>query len=94
MSPMECEMLTQWVDQDGYSEELILAALREAVFSGKASFRYIDRILLEWQRNRIRNAEEAAEYSRRFRQRGILYQGEERKPGSSSFTFYNWVNQE
>jgi len=94
LSPMECEMLTQWVDQDGYSEELILAALREAVFSGKVSFRYIDRILLEWQRNRVRNAEEAAEYSRRFRQKGVLYQGEERKSGSSSFTFYNWVNQE
>ena len=94
LSPMECEMLTQWVDQDGYSEELILAALREAVFSGKASFRYIDRILLEWQRNRIRNAEEAAEYSRRFRQRGFSIRGRNGSPAHSSFTFYNWVNQE
>jgi DNA replication protein len=74
---------------------LILAALREAVFSNKLSFRYIDRILLEWQRNRIRTPEEAAEYAKKFHQKGILYQSSssQRKDGPSSFSFYNWVNQ-
>lgn len=95
LSPMECETLSQWIDQDGYSAELILAALREAVFSNKLSFRYIDRILLEWQRNRIRTPEEAAEYAKKFHQKGILYQSSssQRKDGPSSFSFYNWVNQ-
>ena len=35
LSPMECETLTQWLDEDGHPEVLIVAALREAVFCGK-----------------------------------------------------------
>lgn len=96
LSPFECEHLTQWLDQDGYSEELIKAAVREAVFCGKLNFRYIDRILLEWQRNRIRTADEAAEYAKRFRQKGTIYSSfspNERKQ-KVGFSFYNWVNQE
>lgn len=95
LSPLECENLVRWIDEDGYSEELILAALREAVFCSKPSIRYIDKILLEWQRNGIKTAEEAAEYSRKFRQKGMLYQApEQQKRSNSHFSFYNWVNQE
>ncbi|KJD43221.1 DnaD domain-containing protein [Paenibacillus terrae] len=67
LSPMEYETITSWVDQDRYLEELILLALKEAVFAGKVHFRYIDRILLEWSRNRVRNAQDAKEYAQRFR---------------------------
>ncbi|MGG6311967.1 DnaD domain protein [Paenibacillus macerans] len=67
LSPMECETISGWVDQDQYPEELILLALKEAVFAGKVHFRYIDRILLEWSRNRVRTAEEARAYTQRFR---------------------------
>jgi DNA replication protein len=67
LSPMECETISGWLDQDQYPVELVLAALKEAVFSGKVHFRYIDRILLEWSRNRIQTAEQAKEYSQRFR---------------------------
>lgn len=69
LSPMELETISQWIDQDRYPEELIKMALKEAVFSGKVHFRYIDRILLEWSRNRIRTAEDAKEYVQRFRSR-------------------------
>lgn len=67
LTPMEMETITGWLDKDGYPEELILAALKEAVFAGKIHFRYIDRILLEWRRNRIYTADQAKEYTRRFR---------------------------
>lgn len=67
LSPMECETISGWVDQDQYPEELILLALKEAVFAGKVHFRYIDRILLEWSRNRVRTAEDARAYTQRFR---------------------------
>lgn len=67
LSPMECETISGWVDQDGYPDELILLALKEAVFAGKVHFRYIDRILLEWSRNRVRTAEEAKAYTQKFR---------------------------
>jgi DNA replication protein len=67
LSPMECELISSWLDKDGYSKELIIAALKEAVFAGKVYFRYIDRILLEWSRNRVKTAEQAREYTQKFR---------------------------
>jgi len=67
LSPMECETISGWIDQDQYPEELILLALKEAVFAGKVHFRYIDRILLEWMRNRVRTAEDARAYAQKFR---------------------------
>ncbi|MGV2794869.1 DnaD domain protein, partial [Clostridium perfringens] len=70
LSPMECETISGWGDQDGYAEELILLALKEAVFAGKVHFRYIDRILLEWSRNRVKTAADAKAYTQRFRAGG------------------------
>ncbi|WP_199909917.1 DnaD domain-containing protein [Paenibacillus sp. CAA11] len=67
LSPMECETISGWLDQDGYPEDLIRMALKEAVFAGKVHFRYIDRILLEWSRNRVRTVEDAKAYTQRFR---------------------------
>lgn len=70
LSPMELEMISNWVDQDRYPDELILTALKEAVFAGKVHFRYIDRILLEWSRNRVRTAQDAKAYTQKFRNIG------------------------
>ncbi|AZN40771.1 DnaD domain protein [Paenibacillus albus] len=67
LSPMECETISAWVDQDRYPDELIRFALKEAVFAGKLHFRYIDRILLEWSRNRVTNTEEAKAHTQKFR---------------------------
>jgi DNA replication protein len=67
LSPIEYETIVNWLDQDQYSDSLIMTALKEAVFAGKVHFRYIDRILIEWQRNRIATPEEAKAYTERFR---------------------------
>lgn len=67
---MECESISGWVDEDRYPEELILLALKESVFAGKVHFRYIDRILLEWARNRVKNAQDVKAYSQKFRSGG------------------------
>ncbi|MCS7459322.1 DnaD domain-containing protein [Paenibacillus doosanensis] len=67
LTPMELESITGWLDKDRYPEELIMAGLKEAVFAGKVHFRYIDRILLEWSRNRITTVEQAKEHSQKFR---------------------------
>jgi DNA replication protein len=68
LTPMELEMVTNWLDKDQYKEDLILAALKEAVFAGKVHFNYLDRILLEWSRNRVFTVEQAKEHSQKFRQ--------------------------
>ncbi|CAM4216765.1 DnaD domain protein [Paenibacillus tarimensis] len=67
LSPMELETISGWLDADRYPEELVRFALKEAVFAGKLHFRYIDRILLEWSRNRVTNSEEARAHANRFR---------------------------
>ncbi len=66
LTPMELETISGWLDKDMYKEELIMTALKEAVFAGKVHFRYIDRILLEWSRNRVATVDQAKEYSQRF----------------------------
>jgi DNA replication protein len=67
LSPNECQIVAGWLDEDRYTDEIIRFALKEAVFAGKLSFRYIDRILLNWSRNRVTNAEEARAHAQRFR---------------------------
>jgi DNA replication protein len=67
LTPTEYEIMNGWLDQDQYAEELIRFALKESVFAGKLHFRYIDRILLEWSRNRVTNVEEARSHAQKFR---------------------------
>ncbi len=67
LSPFEIETIQIWTEEDRYPEELIVTALREAATVGKLYIRYIDRILLEWQKQQITSVEEARHYSLRFR---------------------------
>jgi DNA replication protein len=69
LSPIEYERITSWVDKENYREELIREALREAVLAGKFNFRYIDRILFEWQKNNIRSLQDLNNYREQFRNR-------------------------
>ncbi|TJY44303.1 DnaD domain protein [Cohnella pontilimi] len=67
LSPMEVETINGWLDKDKYDEDLVLFALKESVFAGKLHFRYIDRILLDWGRNRVTTVEEARAHTQKFR---------------------------
>lgn len=93
LSPMECELLTIWIDQEKYSEQLIKAALRESVVSGKLSFRYIDRILFEWKKNGVKTVEQARAYGEKFRQtkQRTRKTETEQTNGNPPFPTYNWL---
>lgn len=52
LSPIEYELINGWIECN-YKEEIILAALKEAVFNGVSNFRYIDKILFEWNKKGI-----------------------------------------
>lgn len=69
LSGLECEQIRQWLDRDGHPEWMINEALREAVLANKFSFKYIDRILFDWQRNRIRTKAELETYRESYRER-------------------------
>ena len=53
LAPMEYEIIGSWIDT-GYSKELIIAALKEAVFNGVFKLNYIDKILFEWNKKGIK----------------------------------------
>ena len=57
MSPMELEIINGWL-LSNYSEEIILGALREAIYNGVHNFRYIDKILYEWDKKGFKNMEQ------------------------------------
>lgn len=91
LSPMECELLVKWLEEDKLSDELILAALKEAVFAGKLNFKYIDRILFEWKRNRVQTVEQAKQHALQFRKKGAIYQAADKQQQTDDFPFYNWL---
>ena len=58
ISPIEQEQIHQWIDDDHYSIELISLALREAVLNQAYSLKYMDRILISWEKSNIKTAEQ------------------------------------
>lgn len=54
LSPIEQETISAWLDEDHYSPELVSLALREAVLNQAYSLKYMDRILLSWEKRNIR----------------------------------------
>ncbi|HET7577802.1 MAG TPA: DnaD domain-containing protein [Bacillales bacterium] len=87
LSPLECEQMSMWMDQDEHSDALIKTALKEAVMSGILNFRYIDRILLEWKKKGIHSPEEAKVYGEKFHKRRPKAEESKKDP----FPFYNWL---
>lgn len=57
LSPIEAEIISAWLDNN-ISEELIKEALKEAVFNGVSSLRYIDKILYEWGKKGIKTVKD------------------------------------
>lgn len=49
LSPIEYETIKGWLDSN-ISEDLIKAALKEAILNGVNNLKYIDRILYEWNK--------------------------------------------
>lgn len=57
LSPIEYELINGWKEND-FTDELIILALKEAVYNGVTNLRYIDKILYEWKKKGIRTKEQ------------------------------------
>lgn len=68
LSAMELEMISGWIKEDKFDEELILLALKEAVVSQALSLKYIDRILLSWNRKNIKTVQQVKMETQKYRQ--------------------------
>lgn len=80
LSPIEYELINGWLECN-YKEEIILAALKEAVFNGVNNFRYIDRILFEWNKKGIDTVDKISKYKKKFR-----------KDTNVEVPDYDWLN--
>ncbi|MFZ5591004.1 MAG: DnaD domain-containing protein [Bacillota bacterium] len=67
LSPIEAEKIGQWVEAVGAL--LVREALRRAVLMGKINFRYMDAIILEWQKNNLRTLADVDRYEMAFQNR-------------------------
>lgn len=94
LSPIEMESLVMWVEDDKYSPELIQMALREAVLSQVYNFKYIDRILLNWEKKNIRTKEQVEKESKSYREYSAKNQNnapEEEDGSSDPVPMINWL---
>ena len=81
ISPMEYEIIKAWLDK-GYQEELILGALKEAIYNGVNNCRYIDKILFEWNKRGLKTMEDVNNHLK----------VREKKEEKDSLFDYNWLD--
>ncbi|SEI55305.1 DNA replication protein [Alkalibacterium gilvum] len=92
LSAMEIQTLNMWIEEDKYKPELIEMALREAVLNQVYSLKYIDRILLSWEKKNIRTKEQVEKESKRFRKSQSNDNSKEKSdPNETPVPMYNWL---
>lgn len=86
LSSMEFELINDWLDK-GIKEELILSALKEAIYNGSFTLRYIDAILTEWTKKGFKSSKEVDVYLKKRKLPN--------KPHKNEDLFdYNWLDDE
>src|SRR5699024_4020762 len=90
LSPFEIETINIWLDEDKMKPTLIISALREAVLMSKLNFKYIDRILREWQRKGVQSVEQAKKASEDFRKGQVVKTYKQEKRDTS--VYFNWLD--
>ena len=82
LSPMDYEIISEW--QKNYNDEIILLALKEAVFNGVNNLRYIDKILIDWNKKGIKNEQDIINDRKNF---------QSKKQNKKLFD-YDWLNEQ
>jgi DNA replication protein len=83
LSPIEYELIGGWQSGE-FSDELIILALKEAVYNGVFNLRYIDRILYEWKKKGIKNKEDIEKDRQNFKT----------KKTDKELVDYDWLNED
>lgn len=67
LSSFEIEMFNTWFTKDHYRPEIVLQALKEAVLNRKLNFKYIDRILINWENQGLTTLSEIQQSQNQFK---------------------------
>ncbi|MDA8212639.1 MAG: DnaD domain protein [Clostridia bacterium] len=62
LSPVEVDQIRFWVIESEIAPALILEALRRAILMGVQNLKYVDKILLEWQKLNLATLEAVQDY--------------------------------
>lgn len=89
LSGFEIEMISGWIHKDKYPQELIVAALKEAILNQAHNVKYIDRILLAWKNKGIQSAQQLAASETRTKNAQVDVKPNE--TASQSVPLVNWV---
>ena len=89
LSGFEIEMISGWIHNDKYPQELIVAALKEAVLNQAHNVKDIDRILLAWKNKGIQSAQQLAASETRTKNAQVDVKPNE--TASQSVPLVNWV---
>jgi len=84
LSPMEYEIINSWKD-NGYTDELIILALKEATYNGVSNLRYIDKIIYEWNKKGIKTKEDVEKNRQQFKNNNS---------NKKELFDYDWLNNE
>lgn len=82
LSPIEYEIISNL--EDSYTNELILLALKEAIFNNVTSLKYVDRILQEWKKKNIKTPLDVEKDRIKFK---------EKKEAPKELFDYDWLNE-
>ena len=89
MSSTELELINGWL-MSGTSEDIILGALKEAVYNGVRNFRYIDKIIYEWEKKGFKNMDEVNAYLEN--RRSISSTNKEISKKDQELIDYDWLD--
>lgn len=82
ISSMECQIIKGWID-DNFSHELIMEALKEAVYNGATSLKYIETILYSWRKKGYKTKKEVIDAKAKYH---------ESKKEEKEIFYYDWLN--
>lgn len=89
ISSMELEIINGWL-ASGTPEELILGALKEAVYNGVTSFKYIDRIIYEWLKKGFKTMDDVNKHLMSRRESKSKNESISKK--EQEVADYDWIN--
>ena len=83
LSPIEVDFIMNW-NKKGYSNEIILSAIKETILNGANNLKYADKILFEWNKKGIKTVEDVEKDKLEFRLGNIK---------SDEIYDYDWLNE-
>ena len=82
ISPTECQVINGWIE-DNFSHELIMEALKEAIYNGANSLRYIGTVLYTWRKKGYKTKRDVMAAKEKMR---------ESKKEDREVFYYDWLN--